>query len=61
MFYKFFVTTVILFLIYIFVKAKPEWKENKGNVYKVIFCLVFMCTQSLFIAGFAMIIYNVWK
>lgn len=61
MFYRFFVTTVMLFLIYISVKAKPEWKDNKGNIYKAMFCLVFMCVQSLFIAGFAMIIYCIWR
>ena len=61
MFYKFFVTTVMLFLIHISVKAKPEWKDNKGNIYKAMFCLIFMCVQSLCIAGFAMVIYGMWR
>ena len=61
MFYKIFTTTFLVFLIHVFFKAKPEWKDNSGTSYKVIFCIFFMLAQSIIIASIIMIIYNIWN
>jgi len=60
MFYKFFVTTFLIMLIWTVVKAHPKWQDDTANPMKVLFCLVFMLTQSVVIAGIIMVIYNIW-